>query len=92
MIDDLTLYSSAADENKTVLLGADSTGRTIAKFSLDGSQYSTITSPDGIDLQCPTSVRWGKGPGFDPKSIYVTEGGGATARVTSRRVLQFTLD
>jgi hypothetical protein len=92
MIDDLTLYSKNIDDNKTLLLGADSTGRSIAKFSLDGSVYETIPLPADLVLQCPTSVRWSKGPGFDPNSVYVTEGGGATRRVTDRRVLQIPLN
>ena len=92
MIDDLTVFSTSSNQDQTIILGADSTGRSIAKFSLDGTQYTAIVLPEGEDLQCPTSVRWGKGPGFDPRSIYVTEGGGATRRVTNRRVVQIKMD
>jgi hypothetical protein len=40
----------------------------------------------------PTSVRWGKGIGFDENSIYITEGGGATKHQTDRRVLQIKMN
>ena len=91
MLDDLTLVSTNADMGQTVLLGADWTGRAIQLFSLDGSSISTIDMPEGVSLKEPTSVRWGQGPGFDPQSIYVTEGGGATARQTNRRVIQIPM-
>jgi sugar lactone lactonase YvrE len=94
MLDDLTVYSASpgSDVAKTVLLGADWTGRSIQMFSVDGSSISEVPLPEGIALYEPTSVRWGRGPGFDPSSIYLTEGGGATARVTNRRVIQIKMN
>lgn len=94
MLDDLTVYSVSADKDvaKTVLLGADWTGRSIQMFSVDGSKISEVALPDGIALYEPTSVRWGRGPGFDASSVYLTEGGGATARVTNRRVIQIKMN
>eukprot|EP00604_Paraphysomonas_vestita_P001123 CAMPEP_0174819514 /NCGR_PEP_ID=MMETSP1107-20130205/2811_1 /TAXON_ID=36770 /ORGANISM="Paraphysomonas vestita, Strain GFlagA" /LENGTH=75 /DNA_ID=CAMNT_0016033173 /DNA_START=704 /DNA_END=931 /DNA_ORIENTATION=+ len=74
-----------------MLLGADWTGRKIQLFSVDGKQVSEVKIPDDIQLYEPTSVRWGKGPGFDSSSIYITEGGGATTRVTNRRVIQIKM-
>jgi hypothetical protein len=93
-LDDLTVYSASpgSDVAKTVLLGADWTGRSIQMFSVDGSSISEVPLPEGIALYEPTSVRWGRGPGFDPSSIYLTEGGGATARVTNRRVIQIKMN
>ena len=42
-------------------------------------------------LYNPTSVRYGKGIGFDPNSLYITEGGGITKRTSNRRVIQLKL-
>jgi hypothetical protein len=99
MLDDLTLMpppsssssSSSSDPGATTLLGADWTGRAIQLFSLDGRLLSAVPTPQGLELKEPTSVRWGHGPGFDSGSIYVTEGGGATARQTNRRVVQIPM-
>lgn len=95
MLDDITLASSPNNGTgvmgQTTLLGADWTGRAIQLFSLDGNLLSTVNTPEGLTLKEPTSVRWGHGPGFDPMSIYVTEGGGATARQTNRRVVQIPM-
>ena len=90
LLDDLSLYgeTNSADMEKTVLLGADWTGKSVQKFQLDGKLLSTIKGTEGVELYEVTSVRYGKGKSFDSKSIYVTEGGGATTRVTSRRVVQ----
>lgn len=94
MLDDLTVLSTSSDGDvgKTVLLGADWTGRAIQQFSVDGTIVKEVPVPEGIKLYEPTSVRWGKGPGFDSSSIYLTEGGGATSRVTTRRVIQIKMN
>lgn len=93
MLDDITLLSESNTENpsKTQVLGADWTGRSIQQFSLDGKYIHNVPTPEGITLKEPTSVRWGSGPGFDAKSLYVTEGGGVTPRQTNRRVLQIPI-
>jgi len=96
LLDDLCLVERAGgvdpdDLASTLLLGADWTGRTVQKFSLDGTSVGTVPVPEEIELKEATSVRWGKGPGFDEKSIYVTEGGGATPHVTNRRVVQIKM-
>lgn len=93
MLDDITLMSTGTSGNQgnTTLLGADFTGRALQLFSLDGSLITALDPPPGVTLQAVTSVRWGKGPGFDPGSVYVTEGGGATARVTDSRVVQIPM-
>jgi len=90
MLDDITLMSSSTHMGQTTLLGADWTGRSIQLFSLAGHNITTVETP-GLTLKEPTSVRWGRGPGFDTRSIYVTEGGGATARQTNRRVVQIPM-
>ena len=36
----------------------------------------------------PTSTAFGRGPGFPETSLYVTEGGGLSASVTDRRVVE----
>jgi sugar lactone lactonase YvrE len=93
MLDDLTVSSVSPDGEvaKTVLFGADWTGRAIQMFTVDGSEVVEVPVPEGIALYEPTSVRWGRGPGFDSSSIYLTEGGGATPRVSSRRVIQIKM-
>jgi hypothetical protein len=54
---------------------------------------SSIPPPAGVDsFYQLTSVRWGKGPGFDPNSIYVTEGGGIQPHQTDRRVMQIKMN
>jgi hypothetical protein len=94
MLDDITLFSTTNKQNmnETVLLGSDFTGKAVMKFSLDGKEASAVVPPEGIELKEITSVRWGKGPGFDAQSIYVTEGGGATKLNTERRVLQIKMN
>ena len=92
MLDDLTLWNgTSADLGATLLVGADFTGKEVVKFRLDGSSTSVLSPPSGIDLHQPTSVRWGCGTGFDANSLYVSEGGGLSRMVTSRRVLQFPI-
>jgi hypothetical protein len=91
MLDDITLHSSgtnADDIGKTLLYGADFTGKQIVQFSLDGSFVERVSLSSELDLYEPTSVRYGKGPGFDSESLYITEGGGATKKQTQRRALQ----
>jgi hypothetical protein len=92
MIDDLAVVGDVDVNNlgKTKIVAADWTGRQIIEFALDGSWSKQITPPEGITLFEPTSVRPGKGFGFDKNSYYVTEGGGIDRKFTNRRVLQFT--
>jgi hypothetical protein len=73
------------------LLGADWVGKRLLRFSLDGDIVETVQPPAGIKLKELTSVGWGKGFGFDPNSVYVTEGGGLTSGVTNRRVVQIPI-
>ena len=91
LLDDLTLegVTNTYSLNSTVLIGADFTGKKIQRFSLDGSLIESIDP--GLTIFEPTSIRWGLGPGFDPNSIYVTEGGGATKFKTDRRVFQIVM-
>jgi hypothetical protein len=92
LLDDLTLTrnGTATPLNATVVIGADFLGKAVRMFRLDGVGGSEIVDPpSGIELKQPTSARWGKGPGFDPASIYVTEGGGVLKSQRSRRVIQF---
>lgn len=88
LLDDLTLVGAVDKANlgATMIAGADWSGKQIITFSLDGSVIRTVPAP--VDLYEPTSIRRGKGPGFDSSSFYVTEGGGLTGVVKSRRVLQ----
>lgn len=94
MLDDLTLLSTSNTENMedTVVLGGDYGGHEIAQFSLDGESIGSIPVPEAVlatgDLNSITSIRFGKGPHFDEDSIYVSEGGGMTARNKDRRVFQ----
>jgi len=77
LLDDFTLGQMGTNPvnlNDTIIYGADWTSNSIRKFSLDGKISSKVELPDGISIRGPTSVRWGNG-GFDPNSIYVTEGG-----------------
>ena len=103
ILDDLTLAvrggqssSTDADANTPVgatqLLGCDWLGKKLLRFSLDGSSMSTVPVPAALKLKELTSVRWGRGPGFDEGSVYVSEGGGLTKRGTSRRVVQIKMD
>lgn len=91
MLDDLTLVNGldSKDIAKSVLVAADWTGKQILRLTLDGTVLSTVSLPEGISsLYEPTSIRRGRGPGFDPRSFYITEGGGLTRSVKSRRVIQ----
>lgn len=100
ILDDLTLASpggeseSDGDDSKgigsTQLFGADWLGKKLLRFSLDGSSMEEVPVPAGIKLKELTSVRWGKGPGFDEKSVYVSEGGGFKG-ITNRSIVQIKL-
>lgn len=94
MLDDITLQvngTNSADVGKTMFFGADFMGKQILSFSLDGSIVDSVPVDASLALQTPTSVRFGKGPGFCGESIYITEGGGLTARQHSKRVVQVKL-
>lgn len=94
MLDDITLLGSTETDalGSTVLLGADWLGSELQQFALDGTLVKSIPPPQGIDsFYQLTSVRWGKGPGFDANSVYVTEGGGLFAKQTDRRVIQIPM-
>jgi sugar lactone lactonase YvrE len=91
MLDDFTLESEVSPDNlgETAFYGTDWTGRKVMRYTLDGKgEVFEVPPPSGIELYEPTSVRRGKGPGFDPDSLYVTEGGGVLPSQTNRRVLQ----
>jgi hypothetical protein len=91
VFDDLTIGASGTNMNdiaKTVLYFADFTGKQIVEFTVDGTTMKSVDVYEGLELLEPTSVRYGKGPGFSSSSLYLTEGGGATPHVTSRRVVQ----
>jgi len=99
MMDDITIanpspaISSPAIEQ---LYGCDFLGKSIQLFALDGSTVKTVdisaaTNGAVTSLYNPTSVRYGKGPGFDKSSLYITEGGGITKRTTNRRVIQLKI-
>jgi hypothetical protein len=91
MLDDLTLVNGldSKDISKSVLVAADWTGKQILRLTLDGTVLSTVPLPVGVtSLYEPTSIRRGRGPGFDPRSFYITEGGGLTRNVNNRRVIQ----
>eukprot|EP01031_Cornospumella_fuschlensis_P025433 gene25433-30710_t len=92
MIDDLQVVGAVDrdDVGATRIVAADFTGKQVAVFRLDGQDLRIASAPEGITLFEPTSVRRGRGPGFDADAYYVTEGGGATRHMTQRRVLQFT--
>jgi hypothetical protein len=92
MLDDITLHPNGTNKEnigKTLFYGADFTASQIISFSLDGSFLEAVPFEENMDpLLTPTSVRFGKGPGFCSQSLYVTEGGGLAERQTGRRVLQ----
>lgn len=95
MLDDITLQqnqTNSGDIGKTLFYGADFTGKQIISFSLDGSTVDVVAMDNALDLQTPTSVRFGKGNGFCSQSIYVTEGGGLTERQKGKRVVQISLE
>lgn len=92
MMDDLAVLGKVDANNlgQTKVVAADWTGKQIIEFTLDGSWSNVVTLPNGIELFEPTSIRVGKGFGFDENSYYITEGGGMTGKTTNRRVLQLT--
>ena len=95
-IDDLTLYTTTDTTNltNTRIVAADWLHKDIKVFDLAGTNIETVNvdkSTGAHELHQPTSVRWGKGRGFDENSIYVTEGGGVENDGTSRRVIQIVM-
>lgn len=94
MLDDFTPLSGVNKMalGSTLILGADWLGSELQQFNLDGTVVASIPPPVGIEkFYQLTSARWGKGPGFDSNSIYVTEGGGMFAKQTDRRVIQIPM-
>jgi hypothetical protein len=94
MLDDFTPLSGVNKMalGSTLILGADWLGSELQQFNLDGTVVASIPPPAGIEkFYQLTSARWGKGPGFDSNSIYVTEGGGMFAKQTDRRVIQIPM-
>jgi hypothetical protein len=94
MLDDITLGlngTNPVDLKKTILFGADFTGKQLMQFTLDGTTIAAVPPPAGVSLTSISSARWGKGPGFDSKSLYVTEAGGVSSRDTSHRVIQIPI-
>jgi hypothetical protein len=94
MMDDFTLYNTTNTDNfgSTYIIGTDWTGRCVYLFSLDGTYVRRLQWPNNMDIYEPASVRWGRGPGFDDKSLYVSESGGLTRRVNNRRVIQYKME
>lgn len=100
-LDDFTLYGKFTPSpmnkthfatNNTFFLGADFSGGHVVKFDINGAIIEELPLPNGIEEEYPvTSVRWGKGEGFDSNSIYVTQGGGIRKTQKDRRVFQITL-
>lgn len=95
LFDDFTLDMNSSfnldTPGNTIIFAADGGGKRIMKFSLDGSKVEPIDIGD-FQLYEPTSVRWGKGKGFDMGSIYVTEGGAVSERrVNNRRIIQIPI-
>lgn len=88
LLDDITLESvSNPVLHSTILYGADYSGKSVRRFSLDGLESSVVAPPPGVEFFEVTSVRRGKGPGFDSGSLYVSEGGGKE-RNNNRRIIQ----
>ena len=95
LLDDFTLDMNSsfntATPGSTIMFAADGGGRSIMKFSLDGTKVEPVDIGD-FQLYEPTSVRWGKGKGFDPESIYVIEGGAVSEkRVNNRRIIRIPI-
>ena len=67
------------------MLGADFWNGTVVAWKADGTGSLGIIASG---LHSPTSVRLGRGSDFTVNGLYVTEGGGLTRGVTSRRVLE----
>jgi sugar lactone lactonase YvrE len=93
MLDDFSLYSYCAADGEypcTQLIGADFLGKAVRIFSADGQNLTEVHPPAGIKFNQVTSVHRGIGGGFDANSFFVTEGGGLSARVSDRRVVEIT--
>ena len=95
-IDDITLYTTTDTTNltNTRIVAADWLHKDIKVFDLGGTNIESfnVDKSTGVhELYQPTSVRWGKGKGFDSNSIYVTEGGGMEDNGTTRRVVQIVM-
>lgn len=92
MLDDFTLeaQSNIENMNETTLIGTDYSGKQVVSFQLGGGEVSPLDVGELV-LHAVTSVRWGRGPGFDEGSLYVTEGGGISKEITNRRVIQIKM-
>jgi DNA-binding beta-propeller fold protein YncE len=83
-----TLDDFGLDPSGAYLYGADLVGGRVVKFAANGTGPG-FTVVDGL-VNC-TSVRFAKGPGFSPYSIFITEGGGQSPSENTRRVLEVNL-
>ena len=96
MMDDFTIQTQSIDTTEVedvYMYGCDFTGKNVMSFDMSGKHVSQVDLNKATDGQItelfnPTSVRYGKGEGFDPSSLYLAEGGGITKRTTNRRVIQ----
>lgn len=93
LLDEFLLESSVDVNNlgSTVFIGTDWMDKKLVRFTLSGNILGTIPAPKGIVFNELTSIRRGKGPGFDTSSIYITEGGGKFATQKDRRIIQIPL-
>lgn len=93
MIDDFCIaYTTPTGTNSSspFMFAADFWNGNVVAFAADGSGPGTILA---TGLQSPTSVRQGRGVGWDnPRSVFVTEGGGfIPALQKNRRVWELHL-
>jgi hypothetical protein len=90
MLDDMSVWSGFCASNTSMLYAADFWAGNIVSANADGSGPGTVLVSG---LYNPTSVRPGRGPGFDSgRKLFITEGGGLFPWITSRRVWELALD
>lgn len=82
LLDDIAL--DASGEN---LYGADFGRGEILKIPVNGAAPTVVLK----GLQAPTSLLFGRGPTFNPGSLYITEGGGLTEVDDNQRVLEWVV-
>lgn len=80
LLDDIAL-NAAGD----TLYGADFGRGEILKIPVSGAAPTVVLK----GLQAPTSLLFGRGPTFNPGSLYITEGGGLTDLDDDQRVLEW---
>lgn len=92
MLDDFSVATDLCTSGTATMFGADFWAGKVIAFPADGSSGNTSTELVS-GLYNPTSVRPGRGAGFDDgRTLFISEGGGIDVFMNNRRLWKLSLD